>query len=214
MRRFPTTVMVIVAAVIAVLGAWVLFAKVEHDRYVAVDQIRSQPSSLHLTYVVEHDNGRIAKEEWNFANIDGRSSVTYRATSRGGTSASFEENVADYSVTNLFEQLVADGIWELQSRPFRGDNPDVHHVRIDQLAGKDQGSHVFAFTDPKYLAVSAGREYHIHLDPNKPLPNLLQLDSTSAADPRYAKIVSDFEDFGSARFRATLANARKAVLAP
>ena len=109
-------------------------------------------------------------------------------------------------------RVVADGIWELQTRPFRGDHPDVHTVRIAQVTGTQSGAHTFAFSDPHYLATSAGREYHIHLDRSKPVPDLLTLDSTSSADPRYQQIVDTVEAYGSPRFRETIAKARAKLL--
>jgi len=44
------------------------------------------------------------------------------------------------------------------------------------------------------------------------VPDLVNLQSTSTADPRYEKIVADFAAFGSARFRQTVAAARAKLL--
>jgi hypothetical protein len=68
------------------------------------------------------------------------------------------------------------------------------------------------FSDAAYIATEAGREYEIHLDPHKPVPNLVDLQSTSTADPRYRAIENDFERFGSPRFKQTVAQARAKVL--
>ena len=105
-----------------------------------------------------------------------------------------------------------DGIWDLESRPLRGKNLDVHSVRIEQTADTQSGSHRFVFSDPHYIATSAGREYHIHLDKDKPVPDLLKLDSSATADNRYQKIVDEFEKFGSPRFKHTIAAAREKLL--
>ena len=148
------------------------------------------------------------REEWTFANLDGRSTATYTATDRNGDRATFDEREPGYDVTFLFDKLVADGIWDLHTRPFRGPDSDVHTVKIAQITGTQSGSHAFEFTDAHYLATTAGREYHIHLDKDKPVPNLLTLDSTSSADPRYQKIVTDVESFGSPRFHRAMAEAR------
>ena len=211
MRRFPTTTVILVLAVLAAIGGWLLFARAEHDRYVAVKEVRQSRSEIRFSYRIEHEAGPIATEEWRFANLDGRSSVAYGAVDRRGNRASFEQRVDGYDVTFLFDKLVQDGIWELPTRPFRG-KPDLHVVRIAQVAQATNGSHEFRFTDPHYLAASAGREYHIHLDRTKPLPDLLRLDSTSSADVRYQRIVDDFEGFGTPRFKRTLAAARQKLL--
>jgi hypothetical protein len=200
--------LVVLAAIIAVVGGWLLFSKVEHDRFVAVDKIRQQRSEVHMSYTLQHTNGPIARETWTFKNIDGRSTASYAAVDRHGTKASFDESIANYDVTFLFQKLVLDGIWDLESRPFRGSNATLHVVQVSQIADKAHGSHRFLFSDATYIANEAGREYHIHLDKNKPLPNLLNLQSVSTADPRYKKIAEDFEQFGSPTFKRTMKAAR------
>jgi hypothetical protein len=145
-------------------------------------------------------------------NDNGHSTAAYAATDRHGTTAKFDEPVVGYDVTFLFDKLVQDGIWDLHSRPARGTSRDVHEVRIAQVADTAQGEHQFSFTDPHYLATSAGREYHIHLDRNKPVPDLLSLQSVSTADPRYQKIVDDFQQFGTPGFKRTIVAAREKLL--
>ena len=209
MRRFPLIpTLVLLAAIVAAVGGWVLFSKAEHDRFVAVDKIRQQRSEVHLSYLLQHTDGPIASETWTFKNIDGRSTASYAAVDRHGTKASFDESIANYDVTFLFQKLVLDGIWDLESRPFRGKSDKLHVVEISQIADTKHGSHRFMFSDATYIANEAGREYHIHLDKNKPLPNLLDLQSVSTADPRYKKIADDFEQFGSATFKRTMKAAR------
>ena len=165
-----------------------------------------------MTYEVQHTNGPIGTETWTFNNVDGRSSVDYAATDRHGLKASFVESIEGYDVTFLFQKLVLDGIWDLESRPFRGSPATLHVVEISQIADKAHGSHRFLFSDPAYIAHQAGREYQIHLDKNKPVPDLLSLQSTAVADPRYQKIVDDFEAFGSEHFKHTVATARAKLL--
>jgi hypothetical protein len=209
MRRFPiVTALITVAVIVAAVGGWMLFAKTEHDRYVAVDKVREQHSEYRIQYELQHTDGPIGTETWTFHNVDGRSSVTYVATNRTGLKATFDEYVEGYSVTFLFQKLVLDGIWDLESRPFRGSAETLHVVAIEQTADTAHGSHRFQFSDANYIANEAGREYEIHLDPKKPLPNLVNLKSTSTADPRYKKIAGDFAEYGSPTFRRTMAAAR------
>ena len=212
MRPTPVTLLILVAAVVAVAGGWLLFAKSEHDRFVAVDQVRHSRSEFRIAYTIEHSSGPIAQETWSVRNVDGAASAAYTAADRRGDTAGFTEQVTDYSVTFLFDKLVQDGIWDLTSRPFRGSSELLHVVEISQIAGTASGSHRFLFSDARYIATEAGREYHIHLDPHQPVPDLVNLQSTSTADPRYEKIVADFAAFGSARFRQTVAAARAKLL--
>jgi len=120
--------------------------------------------------------------------------------------------IEGYDVTFAFEALVRDGIWELQSRPLHGNTDDIYEIRVAQVAGDRSGRHRFVFADPHYLATTAGREYNIHLDRNKPVPNLITLNSSSSADGRYQKVVDDFRSFGPPRFKKTVAAAREKLL--
>ncbi len=177
-----------------------------------MQRVLDQRSEFHLTYSVEHADGPLERETWTMNNVNGKSTAAYSAVDRKGYEAKFQEPIPGYSVTFLFDKLVQDGIWELHTRQARGKVPDVHSVTIAQVAGTQSGSHHFEFTDPHYLATTAGRQYEIHLDPHKPVPNLLMLQSTSTADPRYQKIVDDFEQFGGPNFKQTIADAREKLL--
>lgn len=213
MRRFPTTLVIVFLAVVAIVGGVAIFARTLGQRYQAVHAVREQRSVVHVSQVVVHDKGPLGREEWRLDNVDGVSSATYVAQNRAGSEiAKFTEPVKGYDVTFAFEALVRDGVWELQTRPLRGKTDDVYTISIAQTAGARSGSHRFTFADPHYLATTAGRQYTIHLDKNKPVPDLLTLDSTSTADPRYQKMLDDFASFGPPRFKATVAAAKARLL--
>ncbi|HTD35485.1 MAG TPA: hypothetical protein VK665_17590, partial [Candidatus Elarobacter sp.] len=198
---------------VGIVGGWRLFSGNESQRYQAVQQVRSQRSELHFGEAVTHDKGPIAREEWRLDNVNGKSVASYSAQNRAGSRiAKFSEPIEGYDVTFTFEKLVQDGIWELHTRPLRGNTKDVYTISVAQVAGDRSGSHKFTFADPHYLATTAGREYAIHLDKNKPVPDLLTLKSTSTADPRYQKMVDDFAAFGPPRFKKTVAAAREKLL--
>jgi len=213
MRRFPTTLVIVVLAIIGILGGWRLFSGNETQRYQAVQQVRNQRSELHFGEAVTHDKGSIAREEWRLDNVNGTSVASYTAENRAGSRiAKFSEPIEGYDVTFTFEKLVQDGIWELHTRPLKGNTNDVYTITVSQVAGDRSGTHKFTFADPHYLATTAGRQYEIHLDKNKPVPDLLTLKSTSNADPRYQKMVDDFAAFGPPRFKKTVAAAREKLL--
>jgi hypothetical protein len=213
MRRFPTTLVIVVLAVIGAIAGWKIFFPSESQRYQAVNTVRQQRSELHFSEAITHDKGPIAREEWRLDNVEGKSTASYSAQNRAGTRiAKFTEPIQGYDVTFAFEKLVQDGVWELHTRPLKGKTDDVYTVTIAQTAGSRSGSHKFTFADPHYLATTAGRQYEIHLDKNKPVPDLLTLQSTSTADPRYQKIVDDFASFGPPRFKKTVAAAREKLL--
>jgi hypothetical protein len=213
MRRFPTTLVIVVLAIIGIVGGWRLFSGNETQRYQAVQQVRNQRSELHFGEAITHDKGPIAREEWRLDNVNGKSVASYTAQNRAGSRiAKFSEAIEGYDVTFTFEKLVQDGIWELHTRPLRGNTSDVYTITVSQVAGDRSGTHKFTFADPHYLATTAGRQYVIHLDKNKPVPDLLTLKSTSTADPRYQKMVDDFAAFGPPRFKKTVAAAREKLL--
>jgi hypothetical protein len=215
MRRFPTALIIAVLAVVFVITGFRLFWKTEQQRAIAVNTVLHQRSLIHITETVIHAKGPIAREQWDLVNTDGKSTASYSAMSRDGTRvAKFPYRITGFDVTFTFEALVRDGIWELKTRPLRGkQTDDVYQIRIAQTDGNRSGSHQFEFADPHYLATGAGREYDIHLDRNKPVPDILTLQSTSTADDRYQKIVNDFNAFGPPGFHTTVIAARKKLLA-
>jgi hypothetical protein len=214
MRRFPTTVFIILIALVGIVGSWRLYYQSESQRYHEVQNVRKQRSEFHLSELTTHARGPIAREELRLDNVEGRSTASYSAQNRAGSRiAKFSEPIQGYDVTYAFEALVRDGVWKLQSRPLKGKNTDdVYTITISQVAGDRSGKHRFVFTDPHYLATTAGRQYEIHLDKNKPVPDLITLKSTSTADPRYQQIVDDFRSFGPPRFKKTVAAAREKLL--
>src|SRR5271154_4655443 len=145
MRGVIVTLLILVAAVVAVAGGWLLFAKSEHDRYVAVQRVNNSRSEIRLSYTVDHTSGPIAREVWAMQNINGHSVASYTASDRHGNKATFDEQVVGYDVTFLFDRLVADGIWELETRPFRGSAQTLHVGEIAPVADKASGSHRFQF---------------------------------------------------------------------
>lgn len=213
MRRFPTTPLIVVLAIVAVVGGWLIFAKTEVQRYQAVNMVRTAKSYIKLRMDVRYPSGPIATESYVLVNDNGASKATYAVTNRAGTIATFDEQLRGVDVSETFDYLVHDGIWEIDSKRRRTTSDVVYTVRIDQTAQGQSGHREITFANPKYLATA--REFHIKLDPKKPTPSendLLHMDATSIADPRYEKIVSDFRSFGSPTFKRTIASARTKLL--
>jgi hypothetical protein len=211
-RRFPTTLLVLVVALVGgVIGAYI-FVPIELARYHSVQKIRDQKSEVHLVETQTHAVGPIVSETLRLDNVDGNSTASYDAIDRRGYKASFRQPLHGYDVTFAFELLVRDGIWDLTTPAEKhGDLSTVYHISIAQVAGSRSGSRKFAFADPHYLATRAGNEYEIHLDPHKATPSesdIVNMKSTSLSDPRYQKIVDDFASFGPPAFRKTVAAAR------
>ncbi|HEX3468773.1 MAG TPA: hypothetical protein VHT05_11915 [Candidatus Elarobacter sp.] len=213
MRRFPTTLLIVVIVIIGIVIGTRMFWPTEATRYQQVQAVRNQRSELHVSETITHSSGAIAREQWRLDNDNGTSSASYSAENRAGTRiAKFTAPIQGYDVTFAFQELVQDGVWELQTRPLRGNTNNVYTIDVAQVDGDRHGTHKFVFSDPHYLATTAGRQYEIHLDRNKPVPDLITLNSTSSADPRYQKVVDDFASFGPPQFKATVAAARVKLL--
>lgn len=207
--------LIVVAALAAVAGGWALFARSEAQRYAAVERVARSASDIRLALTIDYARGPIAAERYRMSDLNGVSDASYAVTNRAGTTATFHEAGAGYDVSFFFDRLVADGIWDLTTKPARGRTDPRYTVTIDQRAGAERGGRTFSFTDPHYWATTAGRQFHIRLEKDRPVPDLLTLASTSIADPRYEKIVADFRAFGTPRFKRTVREARARLgLAP
>ena len=63
------------------------------------------------------------------------------------------------------------------------------------------GQRTVTFTNPQYWATKAGRQFEIDLSKGVP-KDLLRMQSSQVADPRYEQIVIDFREFRTGRVPA------------
>jgi hypothetical protein len=215
MRGMPIRIIFGIVAVLAcIAGAWVFFAD-EIPRSHAVEKLLARPSYIKLGMRVDYPDGHIASEEYTLINDNGKSEAKYAVTDRRGSVARFSNKIEGYDVSFAFGKAVQDGIWELNTKHRRALDEVAYTVRVEQTADGGHGTRSFSFTNPQYWASAAGRQYHIVLDPKKPAPSeqdILKLESTSNAEPRYLEIVNDFKTFGSPAFKRTVAKAREQLL--
>jgi hypothetical protein len=208
-HRSFTTVFILTISLAGLISGWFLYGRSDANRYQQAQQVLRAPSAIRLNLVVTHDAGPIVREEYAMADLDGISSATYRAVGRDGVAIAVRSLPRQtYDVSFFFEKAVQDGIWELRSKPPRGNVSTHYTMSVYQLVDKQHGSHTIAFTDPNYWATTGGQQFHITLDRNKPVPDLVQLKSTSLVEPRYARLVDDFRTFGSAAFRSKVTAAQ------
>jgi hypothetical protein len=214
MRRFPVGLFIALLAVVAVVGGIRIFAKSEGERYAQVQHVLNAPSRIQLDLTVTYPQGPIAEEDYHLEDDDGASVATYSVTDRKGDRAHFDETIRGYGVSFAFEKLVQDGIWQITSKPPRGRDEPVYTVSVKQTVQREHGSRRVSFSDPEYWA--RAREFHLTLDPKKATPDesdLIKLEAGANPDPRYLDVVDDFRQFGSPAFKATIASARKKLLA-
>jgi len=215
MRRYPISIFITVLAIVAVVLGWRMFAADELARSRAVEQVLARRSYIKLVMAVDYPAGRVAREEYTLIDDNGKSRANYAVIDRHGTAARFTERISGYDVSFAFGKAVQDGIWKLNTKHRRALDEIGYSIYVEQTADGQHGSRAFTFTNPQYWAKAAGREYHITLDPKKPTPkvqDILSLQSTSDADPRYLAIVDDFRSFGSPAFKRTMASARQKLL--
>jgi hypothetical protein len=204
--RKPVALFVTLALFAGVAGMWWLFKANESPRYDAARRVADLPSAIRLSMIVRYKTGAIAEEDYRMADVNGVSSSQYRAVGRNGVAIKLDSLPREtYDVSFFFEKSVTDGIWELTSRPPRGDMATSYAIDVYQLTGGRHGSRHITFTDPHYWATTGGHQFHIKLERNKPVPNLLELSSTVVVEPRYQKLVDDFRGFGSEEFRSKVA---------
>jgi len=216
--RNPVPILVTLTVLIALAGAYGLFQATETHRYQASRGVLEARSVLALSLKMRHARGPIAEEDYVMSDDDGISKSRYRAIARSGLTITVDERPRrtleeGANVAYLFQQADQDGIWELQSKPPRGDTSTSYTVDVAQRIGDQHGSHEFTFTDPHFWATTVGHEFHITLSKSKPLPDLLSLRGTALVEGRYQTVINDFLSFGPQSFRADIASAQSRLKA-
>ena len=197
------------AVVVGIIGVAVETAHLVLPRVERSHRVAAARSELDLALTIAYDRGPISREEYRLRDLDGLSQATYRIRNRRGKMVTIElvpQEMRD--VVFLFEAVERDGLWQVTDRPPRGDRSARYVLWARQEIGGAQGSRTVRFTDPRYWATTAGRSYHLRLDPHRAVPDLLTLHATQAVDPRYERIVEAIRHFGPADFRARIAEAR------
>jgi hypothetical protein len=188
------------------VGTWVVYSLREAQRFHDAKAVLTAKSEIRLRLNITHDKGPYAQETYTLSDIDGLSSAAYRVAGRNNIAVTVEmKPYQTYDVSFAFGKLVQDGLWDLRSKPERGDVSTIYEVTAFQAIEGKSGSHRFTFTDPHYWATA--REFEIHLEKGKALPDLLVLQA-NARDKRYEAIVGDFRAFGTKEFQEEIARAQ------
>ncbi|MHB8432457.1 MAG: hypothetical protein ACYC8W_02080 [Candidatus Tyrphobacter sp.] len=212
-RRFPIGLVIVIFAIVAIGLTLRFVAPREFGRITTVASVKNAPSDVYASLDIRYDHPPIYSETYAVRDNNGASSYSYTIVRADGPRTRERVTIeapphATYEVSFFLGRLQSDGIWDVPSRPARGDTAVTYALTVRQTETYQHGAHTVTFTDPHYWATSAGREFHLHLSPKGPLPNILQLQGTSIRDPRYEQIVGDFRSFGPPQFRAEIARAR------
>jgi hypothetical protein len=193
-------------------GAWHYGVRGDLRKFDQVQGVLSSPSELHLSMAISYRHGPLVAERYEMNDLSGRSEAIYTVEGRNGVRATVHDTLRSVDVPAFFDKAKAEGVKELASKPpVKGAN-ERYTIRVASSIAGVSGSHTFTFTSPAFWATKAGREYHIVLSKDKPVPDLLTLQGISRNDPRYLHLVEGFEAFGTPRFLDGKVRARAAVL--
>ncbi|MGH7708145.1 MAG: hypothetical protein ACREM6_09515 [Vulcanimicrobiaceae bacterium] len=219
MRRNPIPPLVFIGALLAGIGAYAIFQTVAQQRYVRTRMVANSRSTIVLSLAIDYSRGPLVSETYRMSDLDGLSALSYRGVNRNGLIITVQEPPrktlqADANVAYFFDRVVADGIWQVSDKAPRGDRSATYTIAIAQTADGVHGSRRIVFSDPQYWATTAGRQYRIVLHKGDKIPDLLHLQGTSIADPRYLALVDDFLRFGPPSFHAKVASERTRLSRP
>ena len=192
--------MVILICVAIAVAGYLLFMKPFLKQEPDLDRVLHARSTWTISMQEYQTHGPISQQTYRISNDDGASRMFYSASNRDGTvTKQFDVPLSGPGATFLFEQLRADGIWELDDKPMRPNPKDQYLVEVDQTLGDEGGSRAFGFSDPHYWATTKAEEFQIRL----PAKSMQHLDLTRVAsagrslrEPRYEKIVNEIRSFG------------------
>lgn len=145
--------------------------------------------------------GPLSAETYRISNDNGKTTMFYAATNRAGTvTKEFTVPLVGPEGTFLFEELRADGIWDVDDLPVRPHPVTEYIVEVDQTLGDEGGTRAFGFSDPEFWAKTHAREFQLKLPSKGPISGAnaptLGVAGRTLQDPRYLQIVKAIVGFG------------------
>ena len=211
MHRSVVPLAILVFAIFMAVTGYFVYWHSETGRIKEVAKIHGAKSEIYARLHIAYDHPPVYEEEYRMQDIEGKSTFTYRIRSYAGKEISITAPpAAMYDVSFFFGKLDQDGVWQIVNQPPAGNTTAHYTVYVKQVVDFKQGERTVTFTDPKYWATTAGRQYNIDLSKNAP-GDLLKMQSTSLADPRYLTVVNDFRNFGPEAFRDRIKAARASL---
>jgi hypothetical protein len=181
-------------------AAYVFFFKPFVIEEPQLDKVLYANSTWAVTMQEYKQRGPISAETYRISNDNGAVKMFFSASNRDGSvTKQFDVPLEGPNGTFLFEQLRADGIWDLDDKPIRPHSTEQYIVEVDQTLGDQGGSRAFGFSDPKYWATTNAQEIQLRLPAKSMQPFKLTQVATAARplrDPRYLKIVDEIRSFG------------------
>ncbi len=213
MRRFPIEVLIVVVAIVMLVLGWRIYGPGEMGRFGPAIHAQKAPSELYARLTIRYPKPPIYEETYDMSDVEGVSKFQYRIRGYAGRVIVVTAPPARvYDVSFFFGRLDQDGVWQLVDKPPLPGADATYTVYVKQLADYKQGERTVTFTNPKYWATKAGRQFEIDLSKGVP-KDFVHMVSSQAADPHYQQIVEDFRAFGPDEFRKNVAQAQAHVRA-
>jgi hypothetical protein len=190
---------VVVAVALAVLS-YVFFFQPFIREEPRVRDVLDENSTWSVTMQEYFPAGPLSAQAYRISNDNGKISMFYAATNRAGTvTKEFDVPLIGPEGTFLFEELGADGIWELDDQPMRPHPKDEYIIEVDQTLGDEGGTRSFGFSDPEFWATTRAQQFNLRL----PAKGAAGANGTvygspggQLRDPRYLQLVKAIEAFG------------------
>lgn len=213
MRRFPIELVIVGLCVVMLILGWRIYGAGEMGRFGPAVHAQKAPSELYASLTIRYPKPPIADEEYRMSDIEGVSAFQYVIRGTQGHVITVKAPQARiYEVSFFFGRLDQDGIWQMDDKPILPNADARYTVWVKQLADYQQGQRTVTFSNPQYWAVKNGRSFSIDLSKGVP-KDLVHLQSTQVADPRYVQIVNDFRNFGPDEFRHNVEQAQARIRA-
>ncbi|MDQ2817430.1 MAG: hypothetical protein M3T49_04365 [Candidatus Eremiobacteraeota bacterium] len=200
-ERLRALLVICVTAVCAIVS-YVFFLKPFIAEQPSVQKVLNAHSTWTVTMQEYLHTGPLSAQTYRISNDDGKVTMFYSATNHGGSiTKQFDVPLVGPAGTFLFEELRAQGIWELDDKPLRPNLSDEYIVEVQQTLGDEGGSRAFSFSDPHYWATTKAREFRLSLNPKHTGGDVgaRTIGDTGhpLRDDRYLQIVNRIKRFGS-----------------
>jgi hypothetical protein len=216
--------LLIVATLVLAVISYVFFFRPFIREEPKVLGVLNENSTWSVTMQQYLRGGPLAGQTYRITNDNGKTTMFYAATNRAGTETKeFDVPLIGPEGTFLFEELRADGIWDVDDRPMRPHPVDEYVIEVDQTLGDEGGNRSFGFSDPAYWATTHAQQFDLKLPAKSSGADqtVYGAPGEQLRDPRYLQIVSAIERFGpstvleaESRIRAELAETVKHPIPP
>ena len=218
MRESTRALLVLAVSIAVAVGTYLYFFKPFMAEQPLVRHVINENSTWSVTMQEYELQGLLSTETYRISNDNGKTTVFYAATNRAGTvTKEFTAPIVGPSGTFLFEELRADGLWDVDDRPVRPHPVDEYIIEVDQTLGDEGGTRSFSFSDPQFWATTKAKEFRLKLPATGPLSGngspTLGVAGRELQDPRYLQMVKAIKAFGppsvlaaEAKIRADLAS--------